>query len=821
VAAWVPYRRTFWVGPTVVAVVLALMAGYVAWTLNPASLKPRLAEAVWRATGRTLTISGAIGIKLSLVPTVTVSDVALADPPGFSRPDMVKVERMELSLALLPLLRRRFEVDRVTLVRPDLMLETDPAGHVNWAFARPAPRPRSDAPSPEATPSPETTPPSQALSPSEALPTAGTPERRFTISFQDATVLDGRVAWIDPRSGHSHIVQTPRLTIDAPTGGPVEIAGDAMFEGQTIGLTARAEPVETSAGRPWRFTVSLRSAGATATMDGQIARPLEGRQYSVAIDANVPDPAAFAPWFPQLPLTSLHAVTAHAEVTDADGPVPTISALQGTAGTVDLGAFAHGARLEQMTLNAHGQAPIKLSGRLMSGDFESGIGGNIGDLRWLANGATGPVAVDLEWNAAAARASVKGMIKSPSDLSGFTLDVAANVPNPSLAIPNAPPGLKSVLLQARLTDAPGPMPFQLTSSAGDLTGDLSLSRYPRLSVEGQVSSRRLDLDALRRPAAAPSGTAEPPGGSPGSRPDAPPGRADPAALLSHAKLPFDLLRALDASVKFSFANVRLEGTDIGRIEAVAALKDGQLRLDPVTIDTVGVPGPGQHSSGILVADAARVPPMVHLSLDAPAVPLRPLLAALGLPQVVTGAAAVRADLTGTGDSPHAIAASLDGWAGVAIEGGQLDAQMVNSWLGPLQPLHIGGAGTADLRCFAMRADARGGVVTIEPVAMNTPALIVEGGGDVDLGHETLELRLRPRGKIGGTGIALPVRVSGPLNAPSAKVDISAKGLGGGLLLGGKDVMGAAGGGDPCPAALVRARAGAVPPEAIPSPGGSK
>jgi hypothetical protein len=52
-----------------------------------------------------------------------------------------------------------------------------------------------------------------------------------------------------------------------------------------------------------------------------------------------------------------------------------------------------------------------------------------------------------------------------------------------------------------------------------------------------------------------------------------------------------------------------------------------------------------------------------------------------------------------------------------------------------------------------------------------------------------------------------------MGAPSAKVDISPGGIGkgglAGLLLGGKDVMGAAGGGDPCTAALARARDVAV------------
>jgi hypothetical protein len=82
----------------------------------------------------------------------------------------------------------------------------------------------------------------------------------------------------------------------------------------------------------------------------------------------------------------------------------------------------------------------------------------------------------------------------------------------------------------------------------------------------------------------------------------------------------------------------------------------------------------------------------------------------------------------------------------------------------------------------------------------------------------LTLQAKPRTTIGNTGIAVPVRLSGPLREPSAKIDISAKALGhgglAGLLLGGKDVMGAAGGGDPCPAALARAR------EAVPSEAGA-
>jgi AsmA protein len=280
-------------------------------------------------------------------------------------------------------------------------------------------------------------------------------------------------------------------------------------------------------------------------------------------------------------------------------------------------------------------------------------------------------------------------------------------------------------------------------------------------------------------------------------------------LIPDTRLPFNLLRMVDANLKLALADVRFDGVDIRKIDGVAAVKDGQLRVEPF-----GIAAPDQRMSGTLLADATKTPPVVHLVVNAPALAVQPLLGVLGLPEVASGTAQVQADLTGTGDSPHAIAASLDGWAGVAIEGGQLDTKMMNAWLDRVQPLHFSGPDVTELRCFALRADLKSGIATIEPVALSTPALIVDGSGDVDLGRETLALQVRPRAKIGGTGIAVPVRVSGPLREPSAKIDISAKGFGGlsGLLLGGKDVMGAAGGGDPCPAALARAR------EAVPASG---
>jgi uncharacterized protein involved in outer membrane biogenesis len=784
-------RRGLYISLIVAACGLAIVFGVANWALNPESLKPRLVEAVRRATGRTLTISGHMGIALSLVPTISLEDVTLSNPDGsgFSRPDMVHIARVDISLGIVELLEHKIEISHVVLVQPDVMLETDPAGHRNWLFQR------EPTPAGEATRSPEAAPDLAELSPDNVQ------ARNFAVSLRDVSVVDGKIGWIDGKSGQTLTAAIPGLSVGMPITGGVQATGTLLFLGQSIALTARTGRAEMEPAA-WPVALRLETDGATITADGHIVRPMEGRGYSLSLDANVPDPAEFAALLPRLPLKLLKNLAVHAEVRDNGGRTPMLSALTVKVGAVDLDRFMKGTALREVTLHGRGKEPLQVSAGLTLDGSDSGISGTVGDLDWLVSGRSGPVTLDLGWNVSSARGSVKGTIQQPKKFAGFALDVGLDVPNPAQVLDDAPPALKSVVFQAHVTDTPGPLPFQLTSNAGDLSGELTVTRTPRLSVGGRILSHRLDLDMLAlKPAVAPpprenSGTAPPPAAA----------AEQNAPLIPDTKLPFGLLRAADADVIFALDSVHVGGSDIGGVTAGLAVKDGVLKLDPFTAIA-----PDQHFSASLLVDAAATPPSVHLTLDAPSLALAPVLAAFGLPAAATGTLEARADLSGSGDSPRALAATLDGRAGLAIQGGTLDARLVNSWLERLRPLRIDGTDSTDLRCLALRADAKAGVVTVAPFALDTAALILEGSGDLDLTNETLGLRLRPRAKIGGTGIALPLRISGPMRDPSAGVDISSSGLGGkglaGLLLGGKDIMGAAGGGDPCPDALSRARDG--------------
>ena len=67
--------------------------------------KSYVEDIVDKQLGRKLAIKGNASVGISLIPTLVVEDVELANAPWAAQPQMVKVQRLEIKLSLLPLLR--------------------------------------------------------------------------------------------------------------------------------------------------------------------------------------------------------------------------------------------------------------------------------------------------------------------------------------------------------------------------------------------------------------------------------------------------------------------------------------------------------------------------------------------------------------------------------------------------------------------------------------------------------------------------------------------------------------------------------------------
>ncbi len=288
------------------AVVVAVGAGAVAVArFDPDSLKPRIEEAVKRATGRDLALNGKIGLKLSLSPTIQVADVAFANPPGFSRPQMATVQSLELQLGLLPLLSGRYEINRLALIHPDILLETDGSGQPNWRLT------------PEAPPTAPT---------GQQAPAGPNRKTKAVVSIDAISIQDGVLAYRDDRTGKLTTLGLPDLQATAASpDAPLHVDADASFNGTAFTLTADTGPLtrlqDPAATSPWPVKLAVGVAGAKLAAEGAVTRPLLAKGYDLAVNGSIPDLSALTPLLQGFVPPPLHDVSFAAKVADTGGRV--------------------------------------------------------------------------------------------------------------------------------------------------------------------------------------------------------------------------------------------------------------------------------------------------------------------------------------------------------------------------------------------------------------------------------------------------------------------------------------------------------------------
>ena len=278
-------------------------------------------------------------------------------------------------------------------------------------------------------------------------------------------------------------------------------------------------------------------------------------------------------------------------------------------------------------------------------------------------------------------------------------------------------------------------------------------------------------------------------------------------------------------------NCAVGGVTYHDLSGRLSLQDGRLALDPVAGDL-----PGGRLEMRLSVDSRAVPPPVALTLRAPGLSLKPVLAALHLPGDTTGTAEIDADLHAAGDTPQALAAGLGGRLGVAMTDGELDNRLLASIVAavlsgtqmPTGALGLDRPGSTHIRCLALRADADGGIATISTGLLDTSRVLVYGVGTLNLRTEGIALRLRPMLKT-GLPVVVPVRVGGSFAAPKVASDVAGSaaavaGLVAGLGVARGTPLGALAAvianertGDPCDPALAAARAVSRQPPAQPKP----
>ncbi len=600
-------RRPLRIALIAVAAVIVVAIGIAAIAItrfDPNAYKPDIVAAVKRATGRDLALNGKISLKPSLWPTIQVSDVTFSNPPGFSRPQMASLQGMELQLGLLPILSGQFAIEDLLLIHPDILLETDAAGHTNWQL------------------SPEVSPTAPAGTQPAVKSGGGT---KTEVSVASIQIQDGTLGYRDDRTNKVTTLGLPRLEATAASpDSPLHLDADATLNGtafnlagDTGSLTRLQEPAATT---PWPVKLTLTVGTAKLSADGSFTQPLQGKGYNLAVSGIIPDATSLTPLLRGFVPPPLHDVTFAAKVSDKGGPppddkvglLPDISALSLHVGASDLSAQVPGLTLSHLDVAvAAADQPIKVDAAGKLGDQPIALTATTGPLTSLlpkANAA--PFPIDATLQAYGATLAAKGTIANAEALTGANIVLTAQIPDLSAFSPLAKrplPPVKQISFRGTLSDAAGGFhaggslhDMSVTSADGDLSGDAEIGLSKKVSLTAKLHSNRIDLDALQAeldqmPAAGAPAPPPPSDAKPSSDAKPPPRSKRNERLFSDQPIPFDLLRIADADLTLAIADLHSGGADYKAIDTHAVLKDGKLAIDPFAAQL-----PGGHLSGSAV-----------------------------------------------------------------------------------------------------------------------------------------------------------------------------------------------------------------------------
>lgn len=312
-------KKLKWFVTIVVTLVIAIVvAGYVVLsTMEFEDLRETIQAEAKKATGRDLTIAGPIDLAVSWTPAIAIEDVTFANADWGSRPAMVKLNRLEVEVALLPLLSGEVEIRRLVVVHPDILLETDAQGTPNWSLEGIA----------EAA---------------EEVAEEGGPEAETTVGgmpiLNHVTIEDGVLTYRDGQTGEEMIVELNELTSSA--GGvdaPVELNLNGSYNGEPFSLSGRLGAFTQLKSGPFPVDLQAAAGDAIFTIKGAVAQPLAGQGLDLKVSAKGESLASIGALAgTDLPPLGPYDVAARIKADNLDGGTLSLSEFAAKIGGSDL-----------------------------------------------------------------------------------------------------------------------------------------------------------------------------------------------------------------------------------------------------------------------------------------------------------------------------------------------------------------------------------------------------------------------------------------------------------------------------------------------------
>jgi uncharacterized protein involved in outer membrane biogenesis len=430
--------------------------------------------------------------------------------------------------------------------------------------------------------------------------------------------------------------------------------------------------------------------------------------------------------------------------------------------------------------------PIDLTGAGRWGANAFTLGGRIQSPMDLTESER-PYRIDLHAAAGATKARARGTLINPLHLGGFDLrlalsgqDLADLYPLIGVAIPQSPP----YAFDGTLTRSGNTWHYdRFTGKVGDsdLGGSTAVTvGGPRLKLEANLVSKRLDFDDLAGFIGAPSK------GGAGETRNAEQA-AEAAKLAANPRVlpqdPYDLskLRSMDADVRWKATRINAPKLPIDDMDAHLILTDGLLLLQPLNFGVAG----GDFRSQIRM-DARNPTIKTRADIAVRKVNLGQLFPDAKLTEDAVGRIGGEIKIDTSGNSIATMAGNANGSIGVGMGKGHIPQLLVElAGLDVMQSLGylFDSDKQVPIRCAFADFGVTDGLMQTRSMAFDTTDTIVLGSGDINLKNEALNLELKPRPKDRSIlSFRTPLEIGGTFKDPSFRPDLKKLGLRGAVAL---------------------------------------
>ena len=734
-------------------IVILFIAALVLTKLYSDDIRAFAEQKVEEQTGRTLSISGDIGISLFPWVGVQLGAIELGNAPGFGPEPFASIQRADVRLKLMPLLHKQVEADTIVLDGLQLSLGRNAEGVSNWDDLAGTPAPT------------EVKQPAESKPEAKTQPKAGQDlgEVLAALNIGGVAISNASVVWDDRQAGQRVAISEFDLTLGAlQLNQPFPLELSMQVDSDTPDMHGRIQ----------------LAAEVVLDLNGQIYR-LNGMNLVTDLKSQLVPGGKLAAKLSSDVEANLAAQTATLSKLQLDTMGARVQAEVNAEKLLEMPDFKGKAKVgvvdgAQLNTALGGGLPLKgddLKSVSLDADFTVSLGQQTLSIPKVSLAALGIV---LNGQANGTR-----IIDAPS----FTGHLQSNEFVPRDVAEKLAVALPEMADPSTLTKAS--LGFEFNAGLEQAGVDKLLVKFDDSQLQGQATVKNfakpeirydLEVDAIDAdrylPPPAPEGQ---------TQPETPAGEG--GGGKGKTKLPLEQLRSLDIQGSFRLGKLKVMNLHSQQILATLTAKDGLIRVYPVGAKLYE----GSYA-GDLSFDVRNDVPQLGMDEKLSGVQAGPLLKDFMGKPYVSGKANLSAKLSAAGIKPMAIRKSLNGTAAFLFENGAVDginiAQLIRNAYAAYtkEPAAEDEVKQTDFAELKGTVQVKNGLVSNKDLSAKSPLFRIAGSGTADLVSEKLDYLVKPTivGSLEGQGgkeitdlkgLTVPVRITGTFQKPEFGVEL--------------------------------------------------